>query len=87
MSYTTLCILLIILAAILFLKELREHRDRSNVEKVYNQEKADQIIDYLNAQERLIKEMNGRIDCLGDVVDILVKMQDQNEVARKNFVK
>ena len=76
-------IILIILALVLFLKEMKAARDKSNVEKVYNQEKADQIMDYLNAQEKLIREMNGRMNCLGDVVEILVRMQGQNEELRK----
>ena len=83
----TILIIMLALIVFLFFRQLHQDKIQRNFDKLSDPEKADQIIDYLNAQERLIKEMNGRIDCLGDVVDILVKMQDQNEVARKNFVK
>ena len=83
----TILIIMLVLILFLFFRQLHQDKIQRNFDKLSDPEKADQIIDYLNTQERLIKEMNGRIDCLGDVVDILVKMQDQNEVARKNFVK
>ena len=79
---TILCIMLVLIG-ILFVRQLREDKIQRSFDKISDAEKADQIIDYLNAQERLIKEMNGRIDCLGDVVEILVRMQDRDEFKKR----
>ena len=79
---TILCIMLVLIG-ILFVRQLREDKIRRSFDKISDAEKADQIIDYLNAQERLIKELNGRIDCLGDVVEILVRMQDREEFKKR----
>ncbi len=67
-------IFLLIIIAVLFIKEQQRQRQERHNQTISDPQKAEAILHSLDLQADVITSMNGRIDTLGQVVEAVVRI-------------
>ena len=71
-------IFLLLVIVVLFANEIRHQRQERNSAILYDKKKADAIMHTLDLQAEFMKSLNGRVDSLGEVVETIIKILEQN---------